>query len=564
MLNYYFNFLGGKFYKYKKNGKILWSLDPINNKKFSNNFDYKKKQNMVFKSAEIKYSWELSRLHQIFITSVLHFQTKKFFFLKSFKDQINDFIDNNKVGRSVAWNNAMECSIRSINLISSLEFIELNTLEKKLSNKIINFLNNNLKYIVENLEYSLHVNSNHYLHNIIGLIYLSHFFENKKILDQSIKEFCNEINIQFSKNGENFENSFNYHRFNLEGILHVLVLLKSLNIKLNKKTLDKIKKSTHFLFAIMKQDKTIPIIGDNDNGRVLIYSDYFNYFLDDNSSDIACNLANYFYNENFNFTNSSSRKNEKKIFKFLNKNKNLSSKNFEKIYKDSGIYILKKNKNYFLSTNSKVGTGGIGNHKHNDNFSFCLSFDDDDFFQDIGTFHYGSDLLNRYNYRSIYNHNSFQKLGEEPNNLNKKKPWNAYEDSYPKNFVKYENNITKIFYFRAYMKYPKKTFYERSFEINKKNFNIKFEDKLNSNYNGIVRWSFNLGHKVKIKKKKQYLILFTNKKKIILQYDQKLKYSIKNIYVYPSFGKKIKSKKIIFQTFSSKNKFEKFTFNIIN
>ena len=273
LFDYNFNFLG-KFHKYKKGNTINWDLDPIYNKSFESNKDFETHQNKFFENTEIKYSWELSRLHQIFVTSILYFQTGKQDFLNFYRTQIEDFIDNNKPGRSIAWNNAMECSIRSINLISSFEFINLNLHDNTLQNKIINFLKKNLKFIINNLEYSYTINSNHYLFNIFGLIYLSNFFNGEEILNISSKEFFNEINTQFYNDGGNFENSFNYHRFNLEGIIHCLYILKLRQIKIPNNIQKKIKLYINFFFTINKSD------GNFTNTEILIMGDYLyiNYF----------------------------------------------------------------------------------------------------------------------------------------------------------------------------------------------------------------------------------------------------------------------------------------------
>ena len=561
LFDYNFNFLGGNFYNYKKGNNFNWNLDPINNKSFENNKDFETQQNNFFKNTEIKYSWELSRLHQVFVTSILYFQTGKDDFLKFYRSQIEDFIDNNKPGRSIAWNNAMECSIRSINLISSFEFINLNLHDIALQNKMINFLKENLKFIINNLEYSYSVNSNHYLFNIFGLIYLSNFFNEEEILSISSKELYNEINSQFYNDGGNFENSFNYHRFNLEGILHCLHILKLRQIKIPNNIQKKIKSSLDFLITITTSDGNFPNIGDTDNGRLLVYEDYFKYFEKNNTFHLINAFSNYFFKETFNFSKLIKNKNYR-IFKNENFIDNITESKTEKFFKESGMYIYKEKNNFFCVTNSKVGTGGIGNHKHNDNFSFYLSIDNEEIFVDPGSYHYASDLNKRFHYRSIFNHNSFQKIGEEPNNLDINRPWNMKEDSNIKNFVTLGETYSKISLYRSYLNKSKRSFYERVFEIDKKNFNLFFEDKIHSNYDGDLNWSFFLGHKVLLKKENNLIEIHTNKKNFKFLYDIKLNCKIEDVEIYPCFGKSLKSKKIIFNIKNKRLKSEKYKFEI--
>ena len=197
------------------------------------------------------------------------------------------------------------------------------------------------------------------------------------------------------------------------------------------------------------------------------------------------------------------------------------------------MYLYKERDNFFCVTNSKVGTGGIGNHKHNDNFSFYLSLDNEEIFVDPGSYHYASDLNKRFQYRSIFNHNSFQKIGEEPNNLDMNRPWNMEENSNIKNFISLGENYSKVSLYRSYLNKSKRSFYERVFKIDKKNFNLFFEDSIYSNYDGDLKWSFFFGHKVFLKKENNFIEIATDKKNIKFLYDTKLDCSIEDVDIYP-------------------------------
>jgi hypothetical protein len=83
----------------------------------------------------------------------------------------------------------------------------------------------------------------------------------------------------------------------------------------------------------------------------------------------------------------------------------------------SGLATLRGSADRLLFAAQPNGTGGVGNHTHNDKLSFCLSVGRDVFFTDPGTLVYTASEEERNAFRSTAAHSTVQVDEEEQNRL---------------------------------------------------------------------------------------------------------------------------------------------------
>jgi hypothetical protein len=227
--------------------------------------------------------------------------------LYEFKCQVLDFIHSNPPRFGVNWVCTMDVGIRAANLVIAYELFE--TFGARFEDEFIQKFSNSLfdhgHHIVNNLEWSEELTSNHYFANITGLLFLSSKLNCSKSDDWlyfSINELFSESKKQFYPDGMNFEASTAYHRLTSEMLLYSFALLSGFD----SEQLNRIKSSTlknynnyngHFDFlkfenynltprwlvdilykalkfteVIQKTNGEIPQIGDNDSGRFLKFS----------------------------------------------------------------------------------------------------------------------------------------------------------------------------------------------------------------------------------------------------------------------------------------------------
>ena len=269
---------------------------------------------------DVKVPWELSCCH--------HFVTlgKAYWFVKEhevqgaenevktpekyareFVNQVSHWIDSNPPKLGVNWKCTMDVAIRVVNWIWGYYFFKDSPcLTDEFLLKFLKSILAHGRHIMNNLENKGEVTSNHYLSNIVGLVYLGVMFpefkEAKKWREFGIQELINEMEKQVHSDGTDYEASISYHRLVTELSLSATILclknsnsmsaIQSLEFGNNdvehrtlpeKKSafpgwyMERLEKMIEFVMYYTKPDGTAPQIGDNDDGRLHILSSYGNW-----------------------------------------------------------------------------------------------------------------------------------------------------------------------------------------------------------------------------------------------------------------------------------------------
>jgi len=297
---------------------IDWQLDFKSGFRWKENTPSRRIMHGHLPGVDIKIPWELARfqhLHLLAFSSwaLAHEEGKIITndkYKTEFCDQILDFIAANPPAWGVNWVCPMDVGIRATNIIIAFNlFLEIgHTFDARFISELTTSLNSHGAHIIKNLEWhSIHRN-NHYLGNIIGLLFIGAFLpesqETRLWLVFGIQELINETKYQFLTDGANFEASTSYHRLSAEmvtlGTAIVLGLSKErkknlsnvsssnwsnvppLNLEnLDWKALNGPFPSTHFdilqrianfSMRITKPNGVSIQIGDNDNGRILDFT----------------------------------------------------------------------------------------------------------------------------------------------------------------------------------------------------------------------------------------------------------------------------------------------------
>ena len=320
--------LGLEGYKYDMNvmapENTLENYEPIDwQKDFKSGFRWSEKkwykdQRIAHKpGSDIKVPWELARLQhlpQLAIFAMIDPNLKEQN-LKEFKNQILDFIRNNPPRMGVNWTCTMDVGIRVANMLVAYDiFCQMDSggiLDQKLKQTFSNSVYEHALHIVNNLEYSPILTSNHYLSDIAGLLFACAYLDSSSEVDTwlafSVQEIIDEMKNEFYEDGGNFESSTSYHRLSGELMVYSTALimglknekilsLKKYNIKSWRKKpkllppnkqefkiingqvvlpqwfINRLYKIGRFTVDITKPNKEVPQFGDNDSGRFFKFS----------------------------------------------------------------------------------------------------------------------------------------------------------------------------------------------------------------------------------------------------------------------------------------------------
>lgn len=276
--NHIFDLLGSG--KTELGKEINWHLD------FKSGFRWNPKEYYLWTGkhvilnddSDVKVPWELSRCQHFVTLGKAYWYIGDEKYAKEFVSEVESWIENNPVELGVNWACTMDVAIRVVNWIWGYYFFcNSKTLTKEFKIKFFKSLFLHGRHIINNLEFG-HIRGNHYLSDIVGLIYLGIFFQEtkdgKKWLEKGLSALKEEIVLQVYPDGVDFEGSISYHRLVIELFLSATLLCIKNGITFSEWYMNRLEKMIEFVMYYTKPDGTAPQIGDNDDGRLHILSNY--------------------------------------------------------------------------------------------------------------------------------------------------------------------------------------------------------------------------------------------------------------------------------------------------
>ena len=547
ILNNEFGFLG---INPKQMKEIEWNKDIGSGHLWPNEFYLDLRENLskdFGNGWDIKNVWELSRFHYLIPLALAYWKTGKEKYLNKWQELISDWIKNNPVYYGPNWLIAMEVAIRACNWFFSYEIIQRRTVLLQLgefAERFTNSLFEHGRFIFNNLE-SAPVKSNHYLSDIVGLVYLGVFFQKtkqgKKWLNFAKKTLEQEIKDQVFDDGVDYELSISYHRYKTELFLWAFWLLKINGFEISKETISKLEKMVDFVKIYTKPNGLVPQIGDNDDSRLhLIWEDFYHW--EKRNHFAVLKLFSYF-------------KEEKPQEQPLKISEEINSFFFPQ----AKFLITSSNDFYFITGRGEACNGKGGSHTHNDILSFELNVNGEDIIVDPGTYVYTKDTLLRNKFRSSRQHNVCFINSEEQNELTRDIFY--YSQKNKLKVLEHSENESKIIFSGQLNSYFRK------FIIDKKEKSLEIEDKiLGDNLN--LEWNFHLAPQIKIwlkektERKFREIILLGEKTKFIFRVPNNLDCAIIEDEVSPSYDVKIPAKTIRLSELLSQNSPKEFKFKL--
>ena len=539
ILKHKFDLLGSGIVELGKN--IKWNQDFKSGFVWENDFYKNIKIIDLDNNSDVKVPWELSRFQHLFTLGKAYWITDDLKYYEEVKNEIIDWMEKNPVYYSVNWTCAMDVAIRVVNLLFFyFLFEELIIKDKDFLKKINEIFYFHGEYIYNNLEKNLGLSNNHYLSNLVGLLFLGVYFKDLKInkvkkwLKYSVKELEKEMMIQNNADGTNYETSTSYHRLVLELMFYSALLLKKNNLNFSNEYEKRLEKMFEFLAKITKSNGKIPLIGDVDNGRLAILSNYYDWKVND-VRDILSLGGEYFDNK---FLKEVSAKElEDKIWIFASEE--VYSENFFKnseAFYNGGYYLLQNKNFYCIIRCGELSLRGQGGHSHNDQLSIELNVCGEDFFVDTGTGVYTADKNIRNLFRSTEMHNTVSIQNIEQNKFEKNELFKMLEETFAK-CLEFSNTKFKGIHY-GYINKINCT-HVREVVLEEKVFNLI--DLLEGNEGSI---NFNLHPEVSIvKKEKNEIILEKNNVRLKIHTGDKF-YQIQESMFSKKYGKIEKNKKI--------------------
>ena len=308
---------------------IDWHVDFKSGKRWGKKYY----RNIKFiQGADIKVPWELSRCQHLLWLGEAYLITKEKQYAQEIIDEINWWIDDNPLMYSVNWKCAMDVAFRAVNWMFALNMISnYDGFNSIFAHKVCVSLWKHGFFIRNNLERVIPYSNNHYVSDIVGLLYIGELFSfctrGRSWKRFALKEFHLEVHKQVLPSGIHYEKSVAYHRLMTELFSYPVYMLKRMGEHVTPYVIETTKKMYEYVALYTKPNGLAPLVADNDNGRFIpiMERDFrdHSYLNDINGIEnrfLTCGIEPLFY----------------------------AKWQESRVYEDAGIAIIRNNKDYLF------------------------------------------------------------------------------------------------------------------------------------------------------------------------------------------------------------------------
>lgn len=407
---------------------ISWRRDPLSQRLWSLDFH----ADIPFwhnDGSDIRVLWELNRLAHFVIMGRAYTVSKDEQIAAEFFVQLESWRTDNPVGRGPNWTCAMEVALRAMNLLAAFTlFSNSSQLNEERLLTILALFEQHGSYIHRHLEFSHVATSNHYLSDVVGLLWLGILLPELNAARHwkawALAEMLREMDKQILPDGADYEASTGYHRFVLELLLYSFILCRENQIVIPVKYWNTLKSMLDYLRAYLRPDGQAPLLGDTDGGQVLPLvqraADDHGYLLPLGAvvfKDASLKLPQQKCPEELLWILG-----EEAVVAFQSLPVSDESSS-SKLFANAAVSVLRKDDLYLVFNASGVGANGRGSHGHNDALSIEVAAGGRLFITDPGSFVYTADFHQRHLFRSTAWHSTIQVDDIEQNLIDEQLPF---------------------------------------------------------------------------------------------------------------------------------------------
>jgi len=406
---------------------IDWYLDPVSGLRFPRGVPHKEWDLYAMRpgNADIKYPWELGRCQHWAPLAQAYALTGDKRYAEEISHQLDDFMEANPLGMGINWTCTMDVAIRAYNWAMALDMLKnAGQFGQPFWESAYAALYAHAWFIRHNLENNYEVTSNHFLSNVVGLYALVAIFEGLPGADEW-DGFCRqalerEIQVQVLDDGADYESSVPYHRLVTELFMGAAHLARHRGQELSSRYTARLTRMVDFMAGVLRPDGLMPQIGDADDGRLHIFTDYGTWNPQDPSHLFApaaflLNRPEWLVLGGENGLWEAAWWGHA-VGDVASGPKQPPPANYL-LYPDAGLAVCREEGSYLLVSNGIVGTKGFGNHKHNDQLGFEYHCDGIPLVVDPGSYVYTSDFAARNRFRGTGFHSTVMVAGQEQNEL---------------------------------------------------------------------------------------------------------------------------------------------------
>lgn len=391
--------------------------------------------------ADVKVPWELARMQHLPQLAWAYALARSGdggfhdaeVYQREFCNQVLDFGAANPPRFGVNWCCTMDVAIRAANWLAAYDLLRGfgAAFEPEFDDQFRRTIYEHGVHIASNLEWDPVLRGNHYLADIVGLLFVAAWLpaseETDAWLNFAVRELIQEVRLQFHEDGGNFEASTCYHRLSVEMVAYATAVVLALPSARFRRPGDekpfppwywqRLKQMGDFTKAITRPDGSIPQIGDNDSGRFLkLWPTFRSAAVEDLQEDHLDHRQLMGAIQAVLKRSSMESPWLRSVggiapIRLTHQGTALEWKSFP----DFGLSVCRSQRFHLTFRCGSIGQRGNGGHAHNDQLSFELWLDGRSLIVDPGTYVYTPLPQERNRFRSTAMHNTLSLAGCEQN-----------------------------------------------------------------------------------------------------------------------------------------------------
>jgi hypothetical protein len=220
-----------------------------------------------------KVVWELNRHQHLMLLGRAYRATADERYAVTFRDHVVSWLEANPAKQGVNWASSLEIAYRAIAWLWCLElFRESASLDEALVQRMLRSLDVHGRHLERYLSTYFSPNT-HLTGEALGLFYLGILLPELRRATQwrelGWRILERELQRQIHEDGVYFEQATYYHRYTVDINLHALLLAQANDISVPPAFRRRLELAAEHLADIVRPDGTIPLIGDDDGGRLV-------------------------------------------------------------------------------------------------------------------------------------------------------------------------------------------------------------------------------------------------------------------------------------------------------
>jgi hypothetical protein len=520
---------------------IDWRYDPRSGQRFPAGFPSERwSPAMCPPGADIKLPWELGRAQHLVTLAQAFMLTGDERFRREVRLQCEDFVEGNPVGKGVQWICTMDVALRAVSWALAADALAGDDDDREWR-PVYDALFRHGLFIRSHLENTFEVTSNHFLSNLVGLLFLGCVFrvtsEGTEWREFARQGLEGEIRTQVLPDGADFESSVPYHRLVAELFLTSLRAAELGGVGFSAEFRARTRAMLAFHYAVLRPDGGLPQVGDGDDGRAHVLT----------ATDAAepqrglhlLGPAAAMFDEPVWRHGSDAARWEAAWWGLPPEGEAGSTlADSIRLFAEAGLAVARRGGHYLLITNGPVGTRGFGNHKHNDQLSFECHLFGEPLIVDPGSYVYTGDPASRNAFRSTRSHNTLQVDGIEQHDFKPEWLFRLFESGRPAH-VAFSPSAERMVYrgsFDGYGRLADPLTHERAFDFDVPFSRLTIEDVVSGRGEHRLVWRFHCAPGVVVRTAGGAFELGTAQRRFLLAYPADLEARVDDAWYSPSYG----------------------------